>query len=219
MSASQSNHPSTLLAILAFAMVAVALPLAVNAGPITFTYTGTATGSIDTVPFTNAGFTISAGGDTDNLVITGSGRYIPNDWASISISGMGTYHLTSSTHTNFYPWNNGVGLTRDTGLDLYDGNNSPELADWDMLTAIGPAAGSMYLQQWTAGYDPVMTDGGRLLINGGTHVGTFQATVPEPSTLALVGVGGIGLLAYAWKNSAIRWNSVVRIGKNTCKDD
>lgn len=199
MSASQSNHRSTLVAIFAVTVVVAGFPVAGNADPIEFTYTGTATGSINAVPFTKAGFTIVAGGDTDNRVMLASKRYIPNDWASITISGLGTYHLTSSTNTFFYPWNNGVGFVRDTGLDLYDGNNSPALADWDMLTSIGPATGDMYLLQWTAEHDPVMTDRGRLLINGGSCVGTFQATVPEPCTLALLGIGGF--LVCVWK----RW--------------
>jgi hypothetical protein len=172
-------------------------PVAAHATPITFTYTGTATGSINDVPFTNAGFTISAVGNTDSRVVTSWGFYVPNDWATISIAGSGVYHFITSTKSNYYPWNYGVGFVRSTGLDLYDGNNSSTLANWDMLTSVGPATGDMYLQQWTAGYDPVMTDGGRLIVNGGTCLGAYQASVPEPSGIVLLMIGAASLLTYA----------------------
>ena len=210
MIAFDSNRRFARLSVLCPAL-ALMLPAAAYATPITFTYAGTATGSINDVPFTNAGFTISAGGNTDSRVVTSWGFYVPNDWATISIAGSGVYHFITSTQSDYYPWNYGVGFVRSTGLDLYDGNNSPTLANWDMLTSIGPATGDMYLQQWTADYDPVMTDGGQLIVNGGTCLGTYQASVPEPSGLVLLIISVASLLTYTWRKRPAKNNPLAKV--------
>ena len=191
------------------AILLLALPMAANALPISFTHegSGSISGAIDGVLFSASGFVFTASGNTDDIEsyvsFPAQGFFIDHLTASIDIFGVGTFNFITATRT-FVDNNLGsVGLSRagSAGLDLFNGPlGVDDFLTWDMTTSIGPILGSGFIVQWTPDFDSVVTDRGNLLfdLNSGFETVTFKAyivTVPEPSTLALFGIGlaGMGL--------------------------
>lgn len=103
-----------------------------------------------------------------------------------SISGMGTLNFLTSTVTFV---NNAAPLPGFEGPngDLYDGPLNAAFATWNMLSSIGPIAGTANLLQWTN--TPINTSGGVLVFNNGSSDTVFTATVgttvPEPVSRVL----------------------------------
>ena len=60
-----------------------------TAAPITFTHSGTGSGAVGSLNFTNADFVITAVGNTDNRESFAFGASIAHDTASIDITGVG----------------------------------------------------------------------------------------------------------------------------------
>jgi hypothetical protein len=167
---------------------------------ITFIHTGTGTGQIGNVHFDDAYFTITAIGDTEDRqsfdMFMSTGYSIIHRSASISINGLGTYHFITPTRTFVNNTSCVIGLAKAPNKDdLLGGPKNDCLKTWDMSTSIGPVAGQVELMQW---YDePISTSGNTLIFDDEPTTGTFQAIVPEPSTIALLGMGGIGIIAWA----------------------
>ena len=175
------------------------------ADTITFTHTGIGSGVIGTTSFSNAAFTITDGGDTTNVEAIGGGFSLEDAFASIEISGVGTFDFTSATRT--FVSGDIVGFSRGTtmGSDLFDGPNSAAFATWDMLTSIGPISGSGQLLQWSM--SAVDTTGGVLVFDNSDTDTVFTATVgtavPEPAETIPFGVAVviIAILAKRLKTS------------------
>ncbi len=167
---------------------------------IVLTQTGTGSGRIGTTAFTNANFTITATANTNDRLTAGIGIYYEDhDEASIAIDGLGDYQFLSGTRTFVNQGSGQVGFSRAgaSGYDLFSNLNNSAFHNWAMITSVGPVTGFANLKQWGSGYPPVETTGGQLIFNDQSTISTFQATVsplPEPSTLALLGVGAFGLV-------------------------
>jgi hypothetical protein len=186
---------STKLFLLTALLVGAVSVVPAAAVPITYVHTGVGSGTLSGVGFgaeTPLAFTITAVGDTDNVVSCGSTcLFNDNITASIDITGLGTFDFL--TATRFFV-NNGTGVVGFSragsgGADLFDG---PAVPVWDMLSSLGPIAGFGDLMQWS--FSPVLTTGGVLSFNSSTTESTFTATVggptvPEPATLLLLGGG------------------------------
>ncbi len=168
-----------------------------TANPITFTFTGSGSGSIGGSAFGSSDFTITEIGNTADVQSLASALFIDDISASIDISGVGTFDILTATRTFI----NGdiVGYSRAgvDGSDLYDGTSSL-LFGWDMLTSIGPITTDFDLFQWEVS-PVIITDAGQLLFNNSEGSGTFTATVasgavPDASSpLLLLGFAIVGL--------------------------
>src|SRR5688572_22144915 len=133
---------------------------------ITFTHTGTGTGTLGGVCFGPAAFSITGVGNTDARQSFTGGFFIDHTSASIAIAGLGTLDFVTGTRTFFNDSTNTPGFSRGSGVggaDLYNGPTTVLLDGWDMLTSVGPFAGTMNLLQWSS--SPVNTSGGVLVFN------------------------------------------------------
>ena len=159
------------------------LTAAAAAAPITYIYTGTASGTLNGTPFTNADFTITGHADTNDLTSCGAPCvYIDHVSTDIAISGVGTYTFTTPLRTFL----NGIpGLSRAgfAGSDLYDIQGN--FAGWDLISNWGPVSGNGSLLQWAS--PSVQTSGGVLVFPDLFPVpATFQAVLGQPAAAAPV---------------------------------
>jgi PEP-CTERM motif len=172
------------------------------AGPITYTFTATVTGTLGTTPFTNASLIAVAIGDTANAGPDGGGGFI-NDigagLATISISGVGSGTFTDLMYVFSCP---GCGPVielqeQSTAIGGFDFTSAGLGSNYDLTTAIGPVSSTDPVAPnflpWS-----VATSFGTFNITSIDNP-TFQATlggasVPEPGTFLLL---SLGLLAAA----------------------
>jgi hypothetical protein len=185
-------------AILTSISAIAALATTSSAALISYTMTGTLSGSLNGTSFTNRAITLTTTTDTANVVDRKANQYVP-EWSitgttTIDISGLQTVTLNNADYGVWATdWSDDfiglVGFKRISDnkdiLRIYQGNNP----DYNLTTA-GTFSGSSE----TSSNTTYNTSGGNLVITSTSGNGTFTAVaVPEPSTLSLVALGAIGL--------------------------
>ena len=185
------------------------------AGPITFTFVGTDSGSLGGTPFSPSTITITAVADTANLVSNpccGASSAVLDNSTVVTISGLGTFTFTSQTEVW---WITSAGFG---GLGAYNGNpativganlvdvGDSSLVGWNENTSIGPVIDPTTgdFTQWTLVNEE--TNAGQLIFDNGGSLSLFQASVgpvPEPASFLLVGAGLLGTAALRRKRRTI----------------
>jgi hypothetical protein len=176
---------------LSVALLGVPFMMLAFSGPITYTFTTTATGTLGGTPFTDASIVITASGDTSNITNPFANLFRFTDpAATINISGVGlaTFtDLSSVVDNQICNCPSGAVIFGDVALNLgilVDHNVA--FTTYDLSTSIGPITSTL------AGLSlvPIPTNLGNLSFTANNGTTQFSASaVPEPMSVGLVGLG------------------------------
>jgi len=202
-------------AIAAIGILGMAAPS--QAAPIAYTITAIASGTLGGTPFSNALMTMTLVSDTLTVF-----QPLPNDLpelfanpgtATVTIAGLGTatFNDPGGYAAIMFPvvdeipipslgiWEDvDIAANRGTGI-LGIGSNS--LAGYNLRSPLGPLAGASSGGAHEPDGTPVAysTNRGGLTITStgesGTVTVTVATSVPEPTSLSLLTIGGLSLLA------------------------
>src|SRR5260221_4717722 len=164
--------------------------------PITYVFSGPASGTLGATVFTGAQTTVTATADTVNITNNGFDPCIPLTGATITIAGVGSATTTGpilmfdNQSGQVWGFENG---TCAAGLNDWLDVDDPAAAAYALVTSIGPSTGVNDLR------GPVATTAGSLQFTSSPL--TFQATLgaaPPPVSAAgipSVSEWGLALLA------------------------
>ena len=170
------------LMIRLLAIFLVLFSVNVFARPVTITYEGVASGSLDGVSFTNVAFKIVANADTRGLERRpppSCFQRVVHQSTTVALEGLGKFRFLTDDVGGYSSILNGTALSVaqfDEGDDFFDYdlvgvsggvcNNSVEPYVSNLLTS-QTLSGSMFVAGWGDGESagPVMTDGGRLVFD------------------------------------------------------
>lgn len=183
-----------------FASAALALTPVASAEPITYTFTGTFSGSVrdadtfDTVfDLADDEFILTIEADTDNIAADPTGFSVTGDLATFTFPDIngGTSTQATTSFDVFVNNTNGVlGVgNADFGIDLLFFSN-PAFTTYDLSTPLSTVTpdGFAVIDESAA---PINTDLGELLFVDDFDPALSFTAVPEPTSLAMLGLGGV----------------------------
>ncbi len=180
---------------------ALCAALAAQAVPITYTFSGTAAGTLGSTSFSANALQVTISTDTSNIDGTRFGANIPATAnlvsGSISITGVGSGSFTQALYVFNNQSTQTLGFGNLASNDLVNMNNSSAgLASYGLITNLSFAdTPPAFVSQ----FQNIATSFGTLSLSRLDN-GTFNATVtavPEPGSYALMGAGLACIVALA----------------------
>jgi PEP-CTERM motif len=202
-------------ALLVCSLILIAFTQPADASPITYVFSGTASGTVGNTNFRNALLTVSATGDTSAVTGISGGTFssnFPGGGVTFSVSGIGSGTFSNSSYVfddqNDFGGMVGFGVNGITkccdiigilGTDF----GSTAFATYNLQSPIGPLG--FVTDPVVGDWDNVPTLLGNMTVNSYTNV-SFQAgaitNAPEPSSLLLLGTGLLGIVGVMSKKQA-----------------
>jgi len=185
-----------------FGLLVVLLARAAFCTPIVFTFTGTATGTLGTTPFTASAYTVTSIADTSAVSFAGGYYEVTAINSSISIAGL---PLITFTDPMYWADPQGAGdiiFGDATNPELFPGILGitvigQGLETYNLQSSFGPVFSAIdFPSSIFHAFQDVPTAEGLLSLVASDE--TFQATeasVPEPGSTLLAVIGLAGLLA------------------------
>ena len=169
----------------------LALAAAVSASPVKYTLSGIGTGSLNGTSFTQAFFKIETFGDTANITNDGSGDFgLVANSNLITVTGLGTDVLTNQIG-NFSNQTDGIAGVSDLTLNrLILGTENSAFNTYDLSAPYGPTSDTAEFNHSQA----YPTAGGSFVIDRMTDATFTAEAVPEPATMAALGLGAAAML-------------------------
>lgn len=171
-----------------------------DAAPITYTFTATVSGDVDSVSFTDALFTFVGVGDTTAVTNCGTNCWNNNiTSATITLAGFGTGTLNDSTFV--FIADDLAGIADFVNFDLLYFTAASVLGQ-DLASSYGPLSGTAT----PTGQGPFNTSFGTITMTSLDSAGTFQASlndVPEPMSIALTAAGLAALAFRRYRSSQV----------------
>jgi hypothetical protein len=179
------------------------LAAAALAAPVTYTFSGAASGSADGAPFSSVGFSITVQADTDDVIpIDLSGLGFPDiifaiqsASSSIDLGRLGSGSFTDETIVFVNHTQSALGFSKGLLTDVASGSDLISLADsafasYDLGSSNGPIVTPVRLLSFAS----VPTTLGPITFSALSGPLMFSADViPEPASMALVAVALLGL--------------------------
>ena len=177
--------------------------------PITYTESATASGSLGGVPFSNALVTIRLTGDTANVMpfVLWPSILLNVGTATVTIAGLGVATFNNPNGYAAVAVPPGViveatvptfniaqfdGPAQSDGITHIMGLQDVALQDYDLASAFGPLTATSLP---FSGSEKYGTTRGDLVLTSGSETVTFTATIPEPPSMSLFGLGALALLS------------------------
>ncbi len=161
----------------------LAAPVAI-AAPITYVFSGPATGTLNGTPFTGANVTVTVTADTANIVLAAPGiPCVPAKSVAINIAGVGSVTATAANvvfdNQSTDVWGTTNGTCTVAAGDWIDQDNALA-ATYGLATSLGPTTGTAF----GGGNTIVPTTGGPLQFSADPL--TFQATLGAAAAVTAV---------------------------------
>ena len=171
-----------------------------GAVPVTYTFSGVASGRLGTATFTRAAYTITSTADTSQIIAAGSIFSVLDLTTTVFVSGIGTATVTVPFYTYDNQTASEAGFYYGT-IPVRPGVVNAALATYGLASVIGPLGGT---SPAVSGIGFNTTAG--LFDTLPFSISTFQASTGVPdqgSTLGLLSFGLLTLAGFRWRQRAM----------------